>query len=141
MIVAFSGTVQNGYPIDTDSGLADTDWHVCDGTNGTPDLRGRFVLGMSNAHTAGSIGGEETHKLTLKELPVDASKGYAGSSGWVTATAPTTTYVVAVSSMSNSGSVQYTGGLNQNWSITRRGSDEPHNNMPPYYALAYIMRL
>ncbi len=46
-ILAFSGNFSNGYPIDKATGNADTTWHLCDGTNGTPDLRGRFILGAS----------------------------------------------------------------------------------------------
>lgn len=39
--MAFSGTFDsNGYPIDTDTNAGDTGWHICDGTNGTPDLLG-----------------------------------------------------------------------------------------------------
>ena len=33
-------------------------WALCDGTNGTPDLRGRFILG---ATVAGTTGGGATH--------------------------------------------------------------------------------
>ena len=35
----------------------------------TPDLRGRFLLGASASHAAGSTGGEETHTLTVEEMP------------------------------------------------------------------------
>lgn len=45
-ILAFSGNFSDGYPIDKATGNADTTWHLCDGTNGTPDLRGRFILGL-----------------------------------------------------------------------------------------------
>lgn len=132
MIVAFSGTIQNRYPIDTDSGLADTDWHVCDGTAGTPDLRGRFILGTSDVHTMDATGGEETHKLTMDEMPVHSHQFEraplrfdeinTGDPNSVTAEKTTTANPI-----------------NQ-WA-SNTGGDKPHNNMPPYYALAYIMRL
>lgn len=38
-----------------------TNWRICDGTFGTPDLRGRFVLAVSDDHTAFTSGGSETH--------------------------------------------------------------------------------
>jgi microcystin-dependent protein len=52
-------------------------WLICDGTNGTPDLRGRFVLGSGTGSTLskltdrklGDKGGEENHTLTVNEIP------------------------------------------------------------------------
>lgn len=32
-------------------------------------IQGRFLLGASSSHSAGSTGGEETHKLTTAEMP------------------------------------------------------------------------
>ena len=70
IIMAFSGTFDsNGYPIDPDTNTGDTGWHICDGTNGTPDLRGRFILGASDGHAVGSTGGEENHTLNVNEMP------------------------------------------------------------------------
>lgn len=36
-------------------------WHLCDGANGTPDLRGRFLRG-GDATEAMSAGGSENHQ-------------------------------------------------------------------------------
>ena len=46
-------------------------WFTCDGTHGTPDLRGRFIYGYGSGlgSTIGRKGGEETHKLTTNEIP------------------------------------------------------------------------
>ena len=53
-------------------------WNMCDGTNGTPDLRGRFVLGSnpaSNRNTSLKVndmadqGGTETKILTIENMP------------------------------------------------------------------------
>jgi len=35
-------------------------WLLCDGTNGTPDLRGRFVLGAGGTYSVGDSGGQES---------------------------------------------------------------------------------
>ena len=67
-IAMFDGTFQNGYPIDPDTGLADTHWHICDGTNGTPDLRDRFIVGSGSSYDVGDKGGEAKHALTTSEL-------------------------------------------------------------------------
>lgn len=58
-IIIWSGTANN----------IPSGWKLCDGTNGTPDLRSRFVIGASSTYAKGSIGGEATHKLTTSELP------------------------------------------------------------------------
>lgn len=38
-------------------------------TFGLPDLRGRVPMGISSSHALASKGGEETHKLTVSEMP------------------------------------------------------------------------
>jgi hypothetical protein len=45
-----------------------TGWSPCDGTEGRPDLGGRFVLGAGSAEDVGSTGGESTH-THLAEIP------------------------------------------------------------------------
>lgn len=53
-IIIWSGTASN---------IPDG-WALCDGQNGTPDLRDKFVLGGGGeTHTVGSTGGEETHTM------------------------------------------------------------------------------
>jgi hypothetical protein len=42
-------------------------WVLCDGANGTPDLRDKFVLGASAAHAVGSTGG--TNAQTVAAVP------------------------------------------------------------------------
>lgn len=49
-------------------------WNICDGTNGTPDLRGRVTVGYHSADldydTVGEIGGEKTVTLTEAQMPI-----------------------------------------------------------------------
>lgn len=116
-------------------------WHICDGTEGTPDLRGRFVVGTSynySYYPIGSIGGEATHKLTSDEMPshnhtITRSNGEQPGTGNRTAFSKDAviekaTYTTIVSSV---------------WSVcvNTAGNSLPHNNLPPYYALCYIMKL
>src|SRR5690554_1918614 len=60
MIVAWSGAanqIPNG-------------WALCDGNNGTPDLRGRFILGYgASGDTLRGIGGNRSITLTVAQLP------------------------------------------------------------------------
>jgi hypothetical protein len=37
-------------------------WVLCDGRDGTPDLRNRFVIGVGAAEYLGNIGGSRTHQ-------------------------------------------------------------------------------
>lgn len=137
-IVAFSGTFESGYPVDKNTGKPDKEWRICDGTNGTPDLRGRFLLGGDEANT-GATGGEEKHTLTEPELPriegswntaVIKNHGTNGVTGYA--------YGAVFGNMLSATYTENTQGYGYGM---RFGNNQPHNNMPPYYTLAYIMRL
>lgn len=53
---AFGGS-DGKRPIDSRTGKARENWALCDGTNGTPDLRGKFVRAAADGESAGSTGG------------------------------------------------------------------------------------
>lgn len=137
-VTAFSGTFKDGYPVNKNTGLVSKEWHLCDGTNGTPDLRNRFIYGGDGTNS-GATGGEASHKLTEAELP--ALSGEAGR------------YVQWNSNRVASGILRqsYSGGTKFPSYDTQNcvdgvvkiafGGNQPHNNMPPYYVLAYIMKL
>lgn len=44
-------------------------WSLCDGTNGTPDLRDKFIVGAGSSYSVSDTGGENSHILTSSELP------------------------------------------------------------------------
>ena len=44
-------------------------WAICDGTNGTPDLRNRFIIGSSKKYNFGTSGGSSYIKLEKSNLP------------------------------------------------------------------------
>jgi microcystin-dependent protein len=44
-------------------------WSLCDGSNGTPDLRGRFVIGAGGSYAVGASGGASSVALTTTHLP------------------------------------------------------------------------
>ncbi len=123
IIVMWQGT-ENNVP---------SGWALCDGSKGTPDLRGRFVLGLNpnsnpnnlTKNTTGQTGGTEKHKLTVDEMPAHGHPMGGDIS----------------SDMSGS---RYGGNTNRRrdgqWTGVI-GGNQPHENMPPYLVLAYIMRL
>lgn len=130
-------------------------WLLCDGTNGTPDLRGRFVIGAGGAYSVAAKGGEATHKLTTAELPSHTHG--AGSLATGTSGLHSHTYFCEGGSEdydnADDGAAEYRGTRWANRTSTdgvhshsvsgttgSTGSGTAHNNLPPYYALCYIMR-
>jgi microcystin-dependent protein len=116
---------------------APSGWALCDGANGTPDLRGRFILGQGKGdyltnRVYDTTGGAETVKLDITEIPPH-SHGYTRRTVAATA-AHGRSYEVARSDWENT---QYTG----NAGGAADGQAAYHENMPPFYVLAYIMKL
>jgi microcystin-dependent protein len=120
-IIIWSGSVNN----------IPEGWVLCDGNNGTPDLRDRFVLGAGHNYAVDSTGGESEHILTIEEMPSHSHK-----------------YTTPLKGRDNSGidsGNHYDGETFMHPLIDGEktesvGGSQPHNNMPPYYALCYIMR-
>ena len=143
-------------------------WGLCNGsTYGdilSPDLTSKFVVGaggMSTSQTQyviGDIGGEEYHQLTSQEMPAhqhavsDAVSGLADGGLFNTVPPETsgTKNGSAIiqwdknSSQSSLPGTSWTGGDPKNtydYSKTLKVNQTlPHNNMPPYFALAYIIK-
>lgn len=108
-----------------------TGWVLCDGQNGTPDLRGKFILGSDNSHAIGSTGGNANGSITLSvdNLPAHTH----------------TTSGVSITESTDGGSL-FSGGENTisagGSGVTgSTGSGNAIDIMPPYYALAYIMKV
>jgi microcystin-dependent protein len=45
-------------------------WQLCNGSNGTPDLRGQFVVGAGGSYTPGDTGGASSVTLTANAMPI-----------------------------------------------------------------------
>lgn len=104
-------------------------WYLCDGTNGTPDLRDRFVVGAGNAYTPGATGGNAQVTLTKEQLPAHThtySKASGSTSSYGMNNGGTSVIKSISSTSTDSGSA---------------GSGSPVDILPPYYALCYIMRI
>lgn len=46
-----------------------TGWLLCDGSNGTPDLRNRFIVGAGSSYSVGNTGGSDSVTLTTAQIP------------------------------------------------------------------------
>lgn len=117
-------------------------WALCDGQNGTPDLRGRFVLGYSSTHSISTVGGSETVTLNVNQLPSHTHYELIGVASF--------SFVKPLVSHNIDGAtegIEFNGGSHLTTRSSGRvktestGSGQPHTNMPPYYTLAYIMKL
>lgn len=136
-VTAFSGTFNDGFPIDKNTGLVNREWHLCDGTNGTPDLRSRFIYGGDGTNN-GATGGEASHKLTEAELPAVSAKAAYSAMGTPLVVGDADGTGPDVLAFPITGFTKHSAGGNV---VTRFGGNQPHNNMPPYYVLAYIMKM
>ncbi len=141
-IVAWSGT-ENNIP---------ANWHLCDGTNGTPDLRDKFVLGAGNNYSVGQTGGSSTASLSVENMPshthmVTGSTSSDGSHShdinYDSFGHGNTGTSYGLGSYSGSYGTSTAGEHTHTITATAEatGGGQPHENMPPYYALCYIMRI
>lgn len=89
-------------------------------------IEGVFLLGSSSSYTNGSIGGEETHTLSLEEIPSHSHE-----------------YSHLTIGSSGGGTAGYFGNkLNSERTQTGSvGSSSPHNNMPPYLSVNMWKRI
>ena len=108
---------------------------LCDGNNSTPDLRDKFIVGVkqddsgtAKTNVSGSLtqtGGAATHTLTEAEMPAHVHHSY-----------------IADDSSGPFGHVRASGNNNTQGAVatTSKGSGNAHNNLPPYFALCFIMK-
>jgi len=124
-------------------GSVPSGWYLCDGANGTPDLRDRFVIGAGSTYSVGSTGGATTRTLTTNELP--------SHSHTATVTDPGHNHTLGYSTQllqgGGLGALVQTSSINTGTSTTgitvansTTGSGAAFNILNPYYALAYVMK-
>lgn len=112
-------------------------WALCDGTNGTPNLRDRFIVGAGNTYAVDATGGSadaivvsHTHSITDSGHTHSVPQGGAGPSNFQVGGGSNSWYNSQTTSSSTTGIT-----------INSTGSSGTNANLPPYYALAYIMKL
>ena len=124
VIVMWSGTTSN----------IPSGWVLCDGQNSTPDLRDRFIVGAGSTYNAAATGGSTStgsHTLTVAELPAHSHT--------FSYTAPNQQTPAAPHNLANN--VGSAGTVNTGTNNTGDGAAHTHaNSLPPYLALAYIMK-
>ncbi|WP_406242339.1 phage tail protein [Tissierella carlieri] len=143
IIVMWSGTVAS-IPVG---------WILCDGTNDTPNLKDRFIMGGTTDGTINKTGGQNEVTLTESQIPKHIHIGSVGSAG-------SHSHIVHGYETSSNGNVSNMAygspsyGIGKNFSITdtagshvhslsigSTGGGLAHENRPAYYTLAFIMKL
>jgi microcystin-dependent protein len=128
-------------------------WLLCDGTNGTPDLRSRFVVGAGSTYNPGDTGGADTVTLTTAQIP-SHTHTFSGTTN--TTGAHTHNYFSSgafgpnpwpdVDNSSGGAATTHTTTSNGDHSHTFSGTTAStggggsHENRPPYFALAFLMK-
>ena len=123
MIVLWSGAA-NAIP---------TGFVLCDGNNNTPNLTDKFVVGAGSGYAVNATGGSANATLPYHyhNFPGDDQLTFGnGVAGWVS---------------SHDGGFNYdatstTSGGGKLWRTTAVGESAVNKNLPPYYALCYIMK-
>jgi microcystin-dependent protein len=156
-IIMWSGATKLSIP---------TGWDVCDGLNGTPDLRGKFIVAATTVttgvYTATSIGGYASTStgaasvaatgnttLTIDQMPLHGHPYLSGDTG-VTATDGVGGFVRDASQIISYAGYTGSAGSLDGQQIGGTGGGQPHNHnmehthsvatVPQYYALLYIMK-
>ena len=136
---------------------APTGWAICNGQNGTPDLRDRFVIGAGNSYSVNATGGESTKLLGTANLP-----SHTHTSGTLSATGGNHVhqyidqYVVINAgyrpwpannndcqqrNVDTSGTGAHTHTISGNTGDQGGSMGQSFSILPPYYALMFIMKL
>ena len=138
-------------------------WHLCDGTEGTPPLQGMFIAGYDPSdpdyNSIGKQGGEKEHTLTESELAAHHHSLAEGDGATINITASgghTHSYQYCdefgsdpgLEDSKGSNSSQQTGSSTHTHpassfagNTANAGGNVAHENRPPYYTLAFIMKI
>ena len=128
-------------------------WVLCDGTHGTPDLRNRFVVGAGDTYSVGNTGGSanaivvsHSHSITDSGHKHWISGGQKDDGNFTSQGGTTQEYGL----WSDGGTYStedpdHTYGRNSKSastgiSVNSTGDSGTNANLPPYYALCFIMK-
>ena len=143
-------------------------WLLCDGTNSTPDLRNRFVVGAGSTYAVGDTGGSATstgtiagtvggtalteaqmpkhfHRMvgpfgtTMTQGTESAFGNYGGGTPDDTAFAYNT-WSVGGDAASGGTGTGTSNGDSHTHSFSGSFTGSTNGNLPPYYSLCYIMK-
>ena len=124
-------------------------WYLCDGSNGTPNLTDRFIIGAGSTYAVNGVGGVSSVTLTTNNMPAHTHTATS------TVTDPGHTHTTAYQAYTGSGGGGIAGGSSSFSTITLNtattgitvattnasvGSGTSFSVLNPYYALAFIQK-
>ena len=145
------------------TGSIPSGWAICNGSNGTPNLQNKFVIGAGSSYNVGATGGSAQAVVVTHthDISSDGAHGhgvndpghlhsYTNWSNTASKGGDATNRSAPINSAAANTAGNYTGisivsggGHNHNGAVQApSGATATSNtaNLPPYYALAYIMR-
>jgi hypothetical protein len=118
-------------------------WYLCNGSNSTPDLRDRFVVGAGTTYAVGATGGTKdaivvshSHSISDSGHSHDLQKLGSAQAGSDNGGAP----ISSSTGYGTSRNLSPTSSADTGISINSTGDSGTNANLPPYYALCYIMK-
>jgi len=130
-------------------GSIPTGWNLCDGSNGTPNLTDRFIVGAGSSYAVNGTGGASSATLVIGNLPshthtatsVVTDPGHFHSGGALLGASSGQNASGAPNFIANTNTGTATTGITVATTNASTGSGTSFSILNPYYALAYIMKL
>lgn len=110
-------------------------WYLCNGANGTPDLRNRFVVGAGSTYAVGNTGGS-ADAIVVSHTHSVTDPGHSHTIGFQNHTIDQNAGSAGLVRQGTSNTSTQTTGI----SISSTGASGTNANLPPYYALCYIQK-
>jgi len=124
-------------------------WYLCDGANGTPDLRDKFIVGAGSVYAVNATGGStdsvvvsHTHTASSSSAVTDSGHAHSYNDTGAFAGGAGAGQAVVQGLGNNRNTSTATTGITVATSTTvvSAGVSGTNANLPPYYALAYVMK-
>jgi hypothetical protein len=126
-------------------GAIPSGWYLCDGSNGTPNLTDRFIVGAGSTYAVNATGGATTATLTTNNLPAHThtatvtDPGHAHTFSIYNSAGGAGPQNIGANTLAGSPSTNsQTTGISVTNAST--GSGTSFSILPTYYALAYIQK-
>jgi hypothetical protein len=127
-------------------------WQLCDGTNGTPDLRNRFIVGAGSTYAVNATGGSAdaivvSHTHTASSNTANLTGSFSnfeepfGSASGIASLGANASRFYGGTFRNAPGSINLDASHSHTVTVNSEGSSGTNANLPPYFALAYIMRV
>jgi hypothetical protein len=127
-------------------------WLICDGSNSTPDLRNRFIVGAGSTYSVAGTGGSadaivvshthtgSTSTASLTGTLRNVEEPFGSASGIVSLSDQGQAFYGGTGSTAYNRQANFNASHSHTFTTDSSGSSGTNANLPPYYALAYIMK-